>query len=147
MKNPITRPVEILLAEDNPGDVRLMREALEAGRVLNNLHVVTNGADVMPFLCRQEPYANAPRPDIIMLDLNLPKKSGHQVLAEIKTNEYFRRIPVIILTTSESEEDIRQAYSQHANCYITKPFDLDKFFQVIHSLEEFWFSIVTLSQE
>lgn len=141
------RPVEILLVEDNPGDVRLAVEALKEGKVRNNLSVVEDGAEAMSFLHREGKYALAPRPDLILLDLNLPKKDGREVLAEIKADDGLRRIPVVVLTTSKAEQDILRTYDLHANCYITKPVDLEQFLKVAHSIEEFWFSIVKLPTE
>lgn len=141
------RPVEVLLVEDNPGDVRLTREALRDGKVSNNLSVVQDGVEAMRFLRREGPYADAPRPDVVLLDLNLPKKDGRQVLQEIKGDEALRTIPVVILTSSEAERDIAGAYALQANCYITKPVDLDQFITVVRSIEDFWFSIVKLPPE
>lgn len=141
------RPVEVLLVEDNPGDVRLTREALRDGKVSNNLSVVQDGVEAMRFLRREGPYADAPRPDVVLLDLNLPKKDGRQVLQEIKGDEALRTIPVVILTSSEAERDISGAYALQANCYITKPVDLDQFITVVRSIEDFWFSIVKLPPE
>lgn len=138
------RPIEILLVEDNPGDVRLTREALVDGKVNNNLHVVIDGVDAMAFLRREGRYADAVRPDVILLDLNLPRKNGREVLAEVKADLELRRIPVVVLTTSEAEEDVLRAYEHHANCYITKPVDLDQFLKVVRSIEDFWFTIVKL---
>ncbi|HWP29423.1 MAG TPA: response regulator [Chloroflexota bacterium] len=139
-----TRPIEILLVEDNPGDVRLTIEALRDGKIRNNLHVARDGVEAMAFLRREGPYANAPRPDLILLDLNLPRKDGREVLAEIKADARLRTIPVIVLTTSAAEQDVVQSYNLHANCYITKPVDLDQFITVIRSIEAFWLMIVTL---
>jgi len=138
------KPIEILLVEDNPGDARLTREALKEGKVLNNLQVTQDGVEALAYLRRQGKYANQIRPDIILLDLNLPKKDGREVLAEIKADPNLRRIPVVILTTSKSEEDIIKSYDLHANCYITKPVDLDQFILVVKSIEDFWFLIVKL---
>ncbi len=141
------RPVEILFVEDNPGDVRLTQEALKEAKVLNNLSVVNDGEEAMTFLRRQENYVSVPRPDLILLDLNLPKKDGREVLAEIKSDERLRRIPVVILTTSSAEQDILKTYDLHANCYITKPVDMDQFITVAKAIEEFWFTMVKLPQE
>ena len=141
------RPVEVLLVEDNPGDVRLTREALRDGKVSNHLSVVTDGVEALKFLRRQEPYADAPRPDVVLLDLNLPKKDGREVLREIKGDPALRTIPVVILTSSEAERDISGAYALQANCYITKPVDLDQFITVVKSIEDFWFSVVKLPPE
>jgi len=141
------RPVEILLIEDSPGDVRLTREVLKDGKMLNNLSVVGDGVEALAFLARQNQYANAPRPDLILLDLNLPKKDGREVLAEVKANRSWQRIPVVVLTTSQSEEDILKAYNLHANCYISKPIDLDQFIKVLQTIEDFWLTIVKLPAE
>ena len=139
-----TRPVEILLVEDNPGDVRLTQQALAGAKMTNNLHVVLDGEQAMQFLRRDAQYAEVPTPDLILLDLNLPKKDGLEVLAEIKQDPALRRIPIVILTTSEAERDILQTYYMHANCYITKPVDLDQFITVIKSIESFWLNVVKL---
>jgi chemotaxis family two-component system response regulator Rcp1 len=138
------KPIEILLVEDNPGDVDLAREAVETGKVRNILHVVGDGEAAMAFLRRQGKYADAPRPDLLLLDLNLPKKDGREVLAEMKSDDDLKRIPVVILTTSKAEEDILKSYNLHANCYITKPIDLHQFIKVVQSIEDFWFTIVKL---
>ena len=140
----IGRPIDILLVEDNPGDVRLTKEALHAGKVYSNLHWARDGADALEFLRRQGKHASAPRPDIILLDLNLPKKDGREVLSTIKSDDAFKLIPVVILTTSSAEEDVLRSYELHANCFVTKPVDLDKFLQVIKSIDQFWLTIVTL---
>jgi len=137
-------PVEILIVEDNPGDVRLAREGLSECKIRNNLHAVDDGVKAMAFLRRQGEYAGTPRPDLIRLDLNLPKKDGRQVLLEIKEDESFRLIPVVVLTTSKAEEDIVKSYSLHANCYVTKPLGLQQFVEVVQSIENFWFTIVKL---
>jgi chemotaxis family two-component system response regulator Rcp1 len=137
-------PVEILLVEDNPGDVRLTQEALKEGKVYNNLHWAKDGVEALEFLQRRGKHANAPRPDIILLDLNLPKKDGRQVLSEIKSDEALRPIPVVILTTSQAEEDVLRSYDLHANCYVTKPVDLEKFMTVVQSIDRFWLTIATL---
>lgn len=145
MKQQMTgKSIDILLVEDNPGDVRLTQEALKEGKVLNKLHVAKDGVEALAFLRQQGRYANAIRPGLILLDLNLPKKDGREVLAEIKTDPEFRRIPVVVLTTSEAEQDIMQAYNLHANSYITKPVDLDQFVSVVASIEEFWLTVVKL---
>jgi two-component system, chemotaxis family, response regulator Rcp1 len=141
---PSSRPVEILLVEDNPGDVRLTREALKEGKVRNNLHVATDGVDALAFLRREGKFEGATRPDLILLDLNLPRKDGREVLEEIKREPELRAIPVVILTSSQAEQDIVRAYDLHANCFITKPVDLDQFITVVRSIEEFWFAIVKL---
>jgi chemotaxis family two-component system response regulator Rcp1 len=140
-------PIEILLVEDNPGDVRLTREALRDGKIFNNLYVARDGVEAMAFLRKTGQYARAPRPDLILLDLNLPRKDGHEVLAEVKTDETLRRIPVVILTTSQAEEDIIKTYDLHVNCYITKPVDLDQFVKIVKSIEDFWLTIVKLPAE
>jgi two-component system, chemotaxis family, response regulator Rcp1 len=141
-----SRPIDILLVEDNPGDVRLTIEALKDGKVRNRLNVAADGVEALAFLRREGKYADAPRPDVILLDLNLPKKDGREVLAEIKEDEELRRIPVVVLTTSSSEQDILRTYNLHANCYITKPVDLDQFIQVVRGIEDFWLTIVKLPQ-
>jgi chemotaxis family two-component system response regulator Rcp1 len=143
-KQGTCRPIEILMVEDNPGDVRLTLEALKEGKVRNNLQTVADGEEAMKFLRRQDTYAKAPRPDLILLDLNLPKKNGREVLAEIKDDPDLKRIPVVILTVSEAEQDIIKSYNLHANCYITKPVNLGQFIQVVRSIEDFWLSIVML---
>ncbi|CUW40934.1 Signal transduction response regulator, CheY-like response regulator [Magnetospirillum sp. XM-1] len=135
---------EILLVEDNPGDARLAQEALKEGRMTSRLKVVVDGVEAMSFLRREGPYAGSPRPNLILLDLNLPRKDGRQVLAELKADEDLRRIPVVVLTTSQAEQDILRSYDLHANCYITKPVDLDRFISVVRSIEEYWCSVVTL---
>ena len=138
------RLVEILLVEDNPGDVLLTREALKEGKVLNNLHVAHDGEEALKFLHKEDPYQDVPTPDIVLLDLNLPKVNGREVLAEVKSDPVLRRIPVVVLTTSQAEEDIIRSYDLHANCYIAKPLDLDQFITVIKTVEDFWVSIVKL---
>lgn len=138
------RPIEILLVEDNPGDVRLTQEALKEGKVLNRLSVVKDGVEAIFFLKKKEKYKDAPRPDLILLDLNLPKKNGREVLGEIKRDPEFMRIPVVILTISRDEQDILKSYDLHANCYITKPVDLNQFINVVKSIEDFWLTIVKL---
>lgn len=137
-------PVEILLVEDNPGDERLTREALKEGKVYSNLHWVKDGVAAMQFLRRQGDYSGAPRPDIILLDLNLPKKDGREVLQDIKNDEELKRIPVVVLTTSKAEEDVLRTYNLHANCFVTKPVDLEKFIVVVKSIDAFWLTVVTL---
>jgi chemotaxis family two-component system response regulator Rcp1 len=136
--------VEILLVEDSPGDVRLTQEALKDSKLYNNLNVVPDGVEAIAFLRRQGEYANAPRPDLILLDLNLPRMDGRQVLQEIKNDESLKRIPVVVLTTSSNETDIFITYNLHANCYISKPVDFTQFINVVKSIESFWFSIVKL---
>ncbi|MEI8042410.1 MAG: response regulator [Verrucomicrobiota bacterium] len=138
------KSIEILLIEDNPGDADLAREALSSSKVRNDLHVVGDGEAAMAFLRRRGRYADAPRPDLVLLDLNLPLKDGREVLAEIKADADLKRIPVVILTTSKAEEDILRTYNLHANCYITKPIDLIQFSKVVLSIEQFWFTIVSL---
>ena len=139
--------VEILLVEDNPGDVRLTQEALKESKIRNNLSVVRDGVEAMAFLHNEGSYANAPRPDIILLDLNLPRKDGREVLSEIKQDETLKKIPVVILTTSDDEHDILQSYNLHANCYITKPVDLGRFVTIIKNIEDFWLTIVRLPKD
>jgi chemotaxis family two-component system response regulator Rcp1 len=141
------RPAEILLVEDNPGDVDLTRETLLDSKLLNHMSVVNNGVEAMAYLRREGKYVDATRPDLILLDLNLPKKDGREVLAEIKVDERLRRIPVVVLTTSSAEKDILQTYDLHANCYITKPVNLDQFSAVVRAIEDFWFTIVRLPPE
>lgn len=139
--------VEILLVEDNPGDVRLTQEAMKEGKMRNRLSVAVDGVEAMAFLRQEGKYADAPRPDVILLDLNLPKKDGRTVLAEIKADPDLKRIPVVILTSSKADEDILNSYDSHANCYITKPSDLEQFIDVVKSVEGFWFQIVKLPKE
>lgn len=139
--------IEILLVEDNPGDVRLTREALKEGKILNNLNVVTDGVEAIAFLRREGNYTSAPRPELILLDLNLPKKDGREVLAEIKRDPDLKLIPVVILTSSAAEQDIVKSYNLHANCYVTKPVDLDQFIEVVKSIENFWLAVVKLPPE
>ena len=136
--------IEILLVEDNPGDARLTREALRDGTVRNNLHVAVDGVEAMAFLRREGRFSDAPRPDLVLLDLNLPRKSGSEVLADVKSDPDLARIPVVVLTTSRADEDVANAYAFHANCYITKPVDFEQFIRVVRSIEEFWFTIVRL---
>jgi CheY-like chemotaxis protein len=138
------RPIEILMVEDNPGDVRLTREALKGGKVWNRLTVVEDGVAAMDYLRRLPPYEAAPRPDMVLLDLNLPKKDGRQVLEEIKSDPSLKVIPVVVLTTSQAEEDVLRAYHLNANCYVTKPVDLHQFNRIVQAIEEFWLTIVTL---
>jgi len=142
--NTVGIPVEILLVEDNPGDVRLAREGLNECKIRNNLHVVDDGVKALAFLRRQDGYAKAPRPDLVLLDLNLPRKDGREVLREVKEDESLRTIPIVVLTTSKAEEDILKSYSLHANCYVTKPMGLQQFLDVVRSIEDFWFTIVKL---
>jgi CheY-like chemotaxis protein len=138
------RAIEILLVEDNGADVQLTREALLEGRVRNNLSVAKDGVEALAILRREPGYQEMPRPDLVLLDLNLPKVDGRQVLAEMKGDPAFRRIPVVVLTTSKAEEDILRTYDLHANSYITKPVDFDQFIQMVHSIEDFWLSVVAL---
>jgi two-component system, chemotaxis family, response regulator Rcp1 len=142
-----SRPIEVLLVEDNPGDVRLTKEALKEGKVSNRLHVAPDGVEALAFLRREGAYADAVRPDLILLDLNLPKKDGREVLQEVKSDPNLRNIPVVVLTSSQAEQDILRAYDLHANCYVSKPVDLDQFITVVKSIETFWFSIVRLPPE
>jgi two-component system response regulator len=140
-------PVEILLVEDSPSDAELTVEALREAKVSNHLSVVEDGVQALEFLRRQGKFGGAPRPDLILLDLNLPRKDGREVLAEIKTDDYLKTIPVVVLTTSRAEQDVLQAYKYHANCYITKPVDFEQFLAVVHSIESFWLMLVTLPPE
>jgi two-component system response regulator len=144
MGNPVLDSIDILIVEDNPGDARLIKEVLNDNKVYNSLYIVNDGVEAMNFLHNQGEYQNVPRPDIIILDLNLPKRDGREVLAEIKADEELRHIPVVIMTISQAEEDILKTYKLHANCYITKPIDLNEFIKVVKSIEDFWFSIVKL---
>ncbi len=146
-ESEMIRPVDILLVEDNKGDAELAAEALEDAKMRNNLFTVFDGDEATDFLYRRGNHENAPRPDLIILDLNLPKKDGREVLEEIKLDPNLRRIPVVILTTSKAEEDILKTYDLHANCYITKPLEFDKFIDVVKSIEDFWMSIVVLPKE
>jgi CheY-like chemotaxis protein len=136
--------VEILLVEDNAGDYRLTQEALREGKVYNNLHWAKDGVEALDFLRQRGAHGNAPRPDLVLLDLNLPKKDGREVLSEIKSDASLKTIPVVILTTSQAEEDILKSYHLHANCYVTKPVDLEKFIVVVQSIDRFWLTIATL---
>ena len=138
------RPIEILLVEDNPGDVRLTQEVFKEGKIRNKLNIAWNGEEALAYLHREGRFASAPRPDIILLDLNLPRKGGREVLAEIKADPELRCIPVVILTTSQADEDIVESYNQHANCYIVKPVELDQFIHVVRTVEGFWLQIVKL---
>lgn len=142
--NEYGKPVEILLVEDSPGDVRLTIEALKEAKVKNNLNVAKDGVEALDYLLQRNQYKNASRPDLILLDLNLPRKDGRELLAEIKENTNLKRIPIVILTTSNNESDILKTYDLHANCYITKPVDFEQFYTVIKSIEEFWMTIVKL---
>lgn len=140
----MSRPIEILLVEDNPADIRLAKEALRDGKVINNLSVVTDGAEAISYVCQRGKYSDSPVPDLILLDLNLPKKSGMEVLHAVKSDPQLKRIPVVILTTSKADEDIVKGYDNHANCYITKPIDLTQFLEVVRQIETFWLTIVSL---
>lgn len=137
-------PIEILLVEDSPGDARLAREALQDAKVRNHLHWVDNGEEAMSFLRKEGKHARVPRPDLILLDLNLPRKDGREVLAEIKGDADLKRIPVVILTVSKDEEDVLKTYNLHANCFITKPIDLNQFIKIVKSIEDFWLTVVKL---
>jgi two-component system, chemotaxis family, response regulator Rcp1 len=142
--NESGKPIEILLADDNPGDLRLAVEALKDAKILNHVNTVTDGVEAMAYVRKQGKYADAPRPDVILLDLNMPRKDGREVLKEIKEDPNLRSIPVVILTISQAEEDIIKSYNLHANCYISKPVDLTQFNVVVQSIENFWFTIVKL---
>lgn len=141
-----TQPIEILLVEDNPGDVRLTQEAMRDAKVRNRMETVPDGMEAMAFLRQEGRYANSPRPDMILLDLNLPRKSGLEVLQEVKADEDLRRIPIVVLTTSQAERDIVKSYDLHANAYIAKPVELDQFLSVVKAIEGFWLEIVRLPQ-
>ena len=141
------KPIDILLVEDNPGDARLALESLKESKIRNTIHWVQDGLEAMKFMHRQGSYENAPRADLILLDLNMPKMDGREVLAEIKSDDDLKRIPVVIFTISKAEEDILKAYDLHTNCYITKPLDLDRFLKVIQSIEDFWLTIVRLPRK
>jgi chemotaxis family two-component system response regulator Rcp1 len=141
------RPIEILLVEDNPGDVRLTMEGLTESKVHNNLHVARDGVEAMAFLHREEQYADAVRPDLILLDLNLPRMDGREVLAAVKSDPKLKTIPVVVLTTSRAEQDVLRSYELQANCYISKPVDLEQFITVVKSIEDFWFTIVMLPRQ
>jgi CheY-like chemotaxis protein len=141
------RPAEILLIEDNPGDVRLVMEALKEGRGNSNLSVVKDGVEALAFLYQEGPFAGAARPDLILLDLNLPRKDGREVLAEIKRSPHLRSIPVVVLTTSAARQDVSKSYHLHANCFITKPAHLDQYIRVVRAIEDFWLTIVRLPAE
>lgn len=142
-----THPIEILLVEDNPGDIRLTQEVLREGQICNHLHIVEDGEKAIAFLNHTAPYAHAPEPNLILLDLNLPRRNGLDVLRMVKSNDALKHIPVIIFTTSQAEDDIMGAYSLYANCYITKPIDLEQFIQSVKSIEDFWLSMVKLPSE
>ncbi len=138
------RFVQILMAEDNPADARLVQEAMKEAKILNDLHVVPDGVEAMAFLRREGRYSEAPRPNLIFLDLNMPRKDGREVLSEIKDDEDLRRIPVVVMTSSKAEEDIARAYNEHANCYVRKPIDFDQFHAVVKAIASFWFTTVEL---
>jgi CheY-like chemotaxis protein len=143
MKNTM-KPIQILLVEDSEGDIRLIQEAFKEGKILNNLSISRNGEEAIDFLFRRKGFEDSPKPDLILLDLNLPKKNGRVVLSEIKNDHNLKKIPVVILTTSSSEGDIISTYDLHANCYIVKPMDMNRFIDVIKSIEDYWFTIVKL---
>ncbi len=144
LKNTVSSPIEILLVEDNPGDVRLTQEVLKEGKVHNKLSIVENGVQAISFLRKENEFKDAPTPDLILLDLNLPKKDGREVLLDIKKDTELKKIPVVVLTTSQAEEDILKVYDLNANCYVSKPVDLGQFIDVVKSIEDFWLSIVKL---
>jgi len=141
------RPIEILLVEDNPGDARLTREALSQSKVSNNLHHARDGEEAMRFLKREGQFARAPTPDLVLLDLNLPRRDGREVLEDVKRDPLLKHIPIVILTSSEAEEDILRSYRLHANCFITKPVDLEQLTKVVQAIEQFWFTLVKLPPE
>jgi CheY-like chemotaxis protein len=143
----VTKPIEVLLVEDNPGDAQLTRIALSDGKMCINLSLTEDGVDALAFLRKQGKYADAPRPDLILLDLNLPRKDGREVLADVKADPGLKRIPVVVLTTSQSDTDILQAYELAANCFITKPVDFDQFVKIVQTIEDFWFTVVKLPSE
>ena len=144
--NGTDNPVEILLAEDNPGDVTLTRKALKEGKLANNLHVATDGVEALEFLRQEDEYADVPRPDLVLLDLNMPRKDGKAVLESMQADEGLRRIPVVVLTSSESEADIARSYELNANAYLTKPVDFDGFVEIVDRIESFWFQVVKLPE-
>jgi two-component system, chemotaxis family, response regulator Rcp1 len=141
------KPIEILMVEDSPSDVLITREALDYAKLIHHLHVVQDGVRALAFLRREDPYAQVSRPDLILLDLNLPKKDGREVLVEIKADDHLKTIPVVVLTSSRAEEDVIRAYGLHANCYIAKPVDFVRFAEVVRAIEHFWFTVVTLPPE
>jgi CheY-like chemotaxis protein len=147
MNRQTINPIEVLLVEDNPADVRLMKEALKDSKVHNNLHVAYDGEEAMSFLRREGKYSAVPEPHLILLDLNLPGKDGREVLEEIKNDPVLKHIPVVIVTTSAAEQDILKSYCLHANCYVTKPVNLEQFIKVVHAIEDFWFAIVKLPKK
>jgi two-component system, chemotaxis family, response regulator Rcp1 len=142
-----TRPVQILIVEDNPADARLVREVMRDSKVLNEIHWVPDGVEALAFLRAQGKYADAPRPNLIFLDLNMPRKDGREVLREVKSDEKLKRIPIVVMTSSQAEEDVARAYDQHANCYVRKPIDFDQFHLVVKTLENFWFATVELPNQ
>ncbi len=142
-----TRPIGILMVEDNPDDVELTMEALNGAKIRNNIHVVDNGLDTMAFLRKEDSYRDAPRPDLILLDLNMPWMDGREVLERLNGDPALALIPTVLLTTSEADEDVLQAYQLHANCYITKPLDFDQFVEIVRCIETFWFTVVRLPKE
>jgi two-component system, chemotaxis family, response regulator Rcp1 len=144
MGNSLYRPIDILVVEDNSGDARLIREVLNESKIYTSLHIVNDGVEALDFLNKKGKYQKVPRPDLIILDLNLPKKDGREVLSEIKSDKELMHIPIVIMTISQAEEDILRSYNLHANCYVTKPIDLNQFIKVVKSIETFWFSIVKL---
>lgn len=144
MEQSLINPIDILVVEDNLGDARLIKEVLNEHKIYNSLFIVNDGVEAMNFLLKKGKYKDSPKPDLIILDLNLPKKDGREVLSDIKADENLKRIPVVIMTISQAEADILKSYNLHANCYVTKPIDLNQFIKVIKSIEEFWFSIVKL---
>ena len=141
---PTVKPIEVLLVEDDPGDVVMTREALAESKVMNALSVVSDGEDAMRFLRRQPPYEDAPRPGLVLLDLNLPRLDGREVLGQIKSDPDLRRIPVVVLTTSQAEEDVLRSYDLHANAFVTKPVDFDRFLEVVRQVDNFYISVVSL---
>ena len=147
MPNTRFEPIDILLVEDSPTDALLAKAALENSKINNTLHTTTDGVEAIAFLNKEGRHVHAPRPNLILLDLNLPKKDGREVLAEIKSDEKLKRIPVVVLTTSQDEKDVSDAYGLHANCYISKPVDFEQFTRIVSEIEGFWFSIVTLPSE
>ena len=147
MHNLTPRPIEILLVEDSPGDVTLTVEALRDAKVANNLHVARDGEEALRFLRHEGEFADRPRPDLILLDLNMPRKDGREVLADLKADDELKRIPVVVLTTSQSEDDVAAAYNLSANCYVAKPVDLDQFLGVVRAIDDFWLSLVKLPAE
>jgi CheY-like chemotaxis protein len=147
MSDTQVAPVEILLAEDNSGDVTHTRKALEKGNIINNLHVVTDGVEALAFLNQEGAYADKPRPDLVLLDLNMPRKDGRDVLETVKNDDQLKRIPVVVMTSSEAEEDILQSYDLHANAYLTKPVDFDGFIDIVERIEDFWLTVVKMPPE